>query len=371
MDASYSVALLPGDGIGPEVTEAAARVLDAAASRFGFELTTHRHPVGWEAVRHGAPPLPPDTLRAARSADAVLLGAVGHPDAEGLPPARRPEAGLLALRKGLGCHTNLRPLRIPDSLVHVSPLRPERARGVDFVVVRELGGGLYYGEPRGRAGEPGHRTAVNTLRYTEEEIRRVAEVAFELARSRRGRLTSVDKANVLEVSQLWREVVQEVASGFPEVDWEHMLVDRAAMELVLRPTTFDVILTGNLFGDILTDEAAGVAGSLGLLPSASLGSGPPLFEPVHGSAPELAGQDAANPTGAILSAAMLLELGLGRPDAARAVEAAVEATLSDGVQTGDLAGEADRSVGTRAFTDAVIQRLGTGSDAPDARGDLS
>ncbi len=356
----HKVVLLPGDGIGPEVTRAAAQVLTAAAELFDIPLETEEHLVGWAAVGEAGDPLPPETLAACRGARAVFLGAVGHPDADGEPPERRPETGLLALRTELGCYANLRPLRVTAATSGASPLRPERVRGTDMMIVRELGGGLYYGTPRELSLTP-PRSAFNTLRYSEDEIRRIAAMGFEVAARRRRRLVSVDKANVLETSRLWRTVVEEVAQEHPKVEWSHMLVDRAAMELVLHPTRFDVILTSNLFGDILSDEMAGIAGTLGLLPSASLGGPTPLFEPVHGSAPDLVGQGKANPVGAILSGSLLLDHGLARPDAARAVERAVEEVMAAGIRTPDLAeaggSEAPAPVDTATFTGEVITRL--------------
>jgi 3-isopropylmalate dehydrogenase len=360
----YNVIVLPGDGVGPEVTRAAVRVLDAAGRAFGLTLRVEERPVGWAAVQRSGEPLPAATLDACLQADAVFLGAVGHPDADDAPPEARPEAGLLALRAGLGCHTNLRPVRVSDALTDASPLRPERIQGTDMMIVRELAGGLYYGEPRGREGSGAERRAWNTLVYTAPEIERVARTAFTLAEGRRGRVTSVDKANVLDVSRLWREVVSEVAREFPSVRCDHMLVDRAAMEVVLRPGDLDVILTSNLFGDVLSDAAAGAAGSLGLLPSASLGSGVPLFEPVHGSAPDLAGKDLANPIGAILSMAMLLEHGLSEPGPARAIEGAVDRVLDGGLRTADLAGPDDPTAGTQEFADAIVQQVAAAGRAP-------
>lgn len=353
------LAALPGDGVGPEVTRAALRVLEVAADVHGLALEVEERPVGWAAVQETGEPLPPETLEACRAADAVFLGAVGHPDAETVEPRRRPEAALLALRSELECYINLRPLKVLGGLEEASPLRPERVRGVDFIIVRELAGGLYYGEPRGMTGAGDERAAHNTLAYSSREIERVAEAAFRIAAGRRGQVTSVDKANVLETSRLWREVVGRVAERHPEVTHESILVDRAAMELVTAPERFDVILTGNLFGDILSDEAAGVAGSLGLLPSASLGNGTPLFEPVHGSAPELAGEDRANPVAAILSGALLLEHGLGAPEAGRTIEGAVEEVLREGLRTPDLARTQGRTIGTTGFADAVVERVRT------------
>jgi len=352
-----SVVTLPGDGIGPEVTRAAVRVLDSIARQLDLPIRVDEHPMGWAAVQVAGHPLPHETLSACRAADAVFLGAVGHPDADGSAPELRPEAGLLALRAGLGCHTNLRPVRVPEALAGVSPLRADRARGVDMLIVRELAGGLYYGEPRGRSGEGEERRAWNTLEYSAPEIGRVARAAFEMARPRRLRVTSVDKANVLEVSRLWREIVSEVAAEYPDVRCDHMLIDRAAMEVVLRPAELDVVLTSNLFGDILSDGAGALTGSLGVLPSASIGDGVPVFEPVHGSAPDLAGRGVANPVGAILSMAMLLEHGLRAPEGARVIEGAVDRVLEQGLRTGDLCDEGHFSLGTEAFTDAVIQAI--------------
>lgn len=345
--------------MGPEVTQAAMQVLVAAAETVGVTVELTEYEVGWAAVRSSGSPLPSETLEASREADAVFLGAVGHPEASTAPSELRPEAGLLRLRSELGCHTNLRPLKIMDSLASVSPLQEARVRGVDLMIVRELSAGLYYGLPRGRQEVGGRRSARNTLSYDEGQVARVAKRAFELAGTRRGHLVSVDKANVLEASQLWREVVEEVAQDYPAVVWEHMLVDRAAMELVLRPHGFDVLLTENMFGDILSDEAAGVAGSLGLLPSASVGGVTPLFEPVHGSAPDIAGLGKANPTGAILSAAMLLEHALGLPEAARAVEDAVALAYAGGARTADVAGSDGETepMNTLAFTGAVLRGI--------------
>src|SRR5947208_11090604 len=316
---TYRIAVLPGDGIGPEVIAQAVRVLEAAGERFELRFVLETFPIGAAAVAVANNPLPPETRAAVVKSDAVLLGAVGDPSLDNAPRDLRPETGLLALRKLLGVYANLRPVTVHQALIDCSPLKPERLRGVDLLVVRELTGGLYYGEPRGRNGT----SAVNTLAYSASEIDRVARVAFEAARGRRRLVTSVDKANVLEVSQLWRETVTRVARGYPEVRLEHCYVDTAAMRLVSDPATFDVVLTENVFGDILSDEAAVLVGSLGLLPSASLGEGPGLFEPVHGSAPSLAGKDVANPIGAIATVALLLRHGLKLADAAAAVEPAI------------------------------------------------
>jgi 3-isopropylmalate dehydrogenase len=345
----YAVAVLPGDGIGPEVTAEAARVLRAAADLHGFGLDTAEYAVGAAGVAEAGDSLPPATAAAVTQVDAVLLGAVGHPSLATAEGRRRPEAGLLALRKLLGAYANLRPVTVHPALRHASPLREDRLEGVDLLIVRELLGGLYYGQPRSLD----RQSAVNTMRYTVPEIERVARVAFEAARGRRRLVTSVDKANVLEVSQLWRETVIRVADEYPDVRVEHLYVDYAAMRLVANPAAIDVLLTENLFGDILSDEGAVLSGSLGLLPSASIGDGPGLFEPVHGSAPDIAGQGVANPLGAIASAAMLLRYGLGQPEAADAVDRAVAAVLFAGVRTPDIARPGEATVGTREIGERV------------------
>jgi 3-isopropylmalate dehydrogenase len=348
------IVLLPGDGIGPEVVGAASRVLDAVSKRFALGITTESKPMGGAALRQGLPALPPDTLEACRTADAVLLGAVGDPAFDHLPSKERPEGGLLAIRKGLGVYANLRPAKIWPGAAEAGPLKTELAAGADLLIVRELTGGLYFGEPRGfdEHGTVGY----NTMRYSVAEVERIARVAFDAARKRRKQLVSVDKANVLETSQLWRKVVSGMAPAYPDVALSHMYVDACAMALVTGPKRFDVILTENLFGDILSDEAAVIAGSIGLLPSASLGDGPGLYEPVHGSAPDIAGKDVANPVGAIASLAMLLTHSLAQAEAAAAIERALEATLAAGHRTADLGGTSP-ALGTRAFTDQVIAAI--------------
>ncbi len=348
-----TILLLPGDGIGPEVVAAAEQVLRAVAARFGHAFILESKSIGGAALRRELPPLPVDTLEAARAADAVLLGAVGDPQFDKGDPSRRPEAALLAIRRELKLYANLRPARVWPGLESAGPLKPEVLAGTDMLVVRELTGGLYYGEPRGV--EADGNSAVNTMRYSRMEIERIARRAFEAARTRRKRVTSVDKANVLDVSRLWRAVVTDVARDYPDVTLDHMLVDACAMKIALAPSSFDVILTENLFGDILSDEAGAVVGSLGLLPSASLGDGPGLFEPVHGSAPDIAGQDRANPIGAVASAAMLLRHALTLETEAAAVEEAIEKTLKDGVGTADIA--PSRPVGTRAMAAAIAANL--------------
>ena len=347
----FSIAVLPGDGIGPEVIAQAVRVLEAVAERFDLCFDFATHPIGAAGVAIANDPLPPATRRAVVQSDAVLLGAVGDPALDTAPRELRPETGLLALRKLLKVYANLRPVAVRPALLASSPLKPERLQGVDVLVVRELTGGLYYGEPRGRNGA----SAVNTLVYSTAEIERVAHVAFGAARARRKLVTSVDKANVLEVSQLWRETVTKVARDYPDVRLEHTYVDTAAMRLVTEPAALDVVLTENMFGDILSDEAAVLAGSLGLLPSASLGPGPGLFEPVHGSAPPLAGRDVANPIGAIATVALLLRHGLQRADAADAVDEAIAAALDTGARTRDLALPGEPSVGTAEMGDRIVE----------------
>ena len=352
----FSVVTLPGDGIGPEVTAQASRVLAAVSRQLDLEIGIEEALIGGTALDRVGTPLPEETLEGCRNSNAILLGAVGGDRWSGIEVALRPEQGLLGLRKALGLYANLRPVTVEAALADASPLRAERLDGVDVLVVRELTGGIYFGA-RGRTATE----AFDTCEYSVSEIRRIARLAGELARKRRGRVTSVDKANVLDTSRLWRETVSDLyASEFPDIELEHIYVDAAAMFLLSRPATFDVILTDNMFGDILSDEASMLAGSLGLLPSASLSDGGPgLYEPIHGSAPDIAGKGIANPCGAILSVAMLLRHSLGQDTAARAVETAVSETLQSGLRTPDLAnGKRDyRTVGTEAFGDAVIERL--------------
>lgn len=353
-----TIVLLPGDGIGPEIVTEARRVLERVAELFDHRFAFATYLVGGAAIDEFGAPLAPDTLAACRQADAVLLGAVGGPQWDDPTAAVRPEQGLFALRAELGLFANIRPVRaFPELAERGSPLRADRASGVDIVMVRELTGGLYFGEPRHRETVAGERRAVDTMVYTETEIRRVVERAFALARTRRHRVTSVDKANVLECSRLWRQVTTEVAAGYPDVKLEHQLVDSCAMRLVTSPASFDVIVTENLFGDILSDEAAVITGSLGMLPSASVGEGPRgLYEPIHGSAPDIAGRGIANPLGTVLSAALLLEMSLGLRLEAAAVTRAVARTITSGARTADLGGGKD-ALSTRAMGDAVLERL--------------
>ena len=352
----FSVVALPGDGIGPEVTAQATRVLAAVARQIDLDIAIREALIGGAALDQAGTPLPDETLECCRQADAILLGAVGGEKWSGVEVALRPEQGLLGLRKALGLYANLRPVTVEAALADASPLRAERLEGVDVMVVRELTGGIYFGT-RGRTSTD----AFDTCEYSVGEIGRIARLAGKLASKRRGRVTSVDKANVLDTSRLWRETVSGVfADEFPEIELEHIYVDAAAMFLLSRPATFDVILTDNMFGDILSDEASMLAGSLGLLPSASLSDGGPgLYEPIHGSAPDIAGKGIANPCGAILSVAMMLRHSLNQEAAANAVENAVSAALQAGLRTPDLAhGEQGcRTVGTEAFSDAVIDCL--------------
>ena len=345
--ASYQVAVLPGDGIGPEVTREAVRAIQTASNEFGFKVSLEQWPIGGCALDEYDTPFPDATREACLASDAVFLGALGGPKWDHETGSRRCEAALLALRKALGGFANLRPVLVPESLVNSSPLRPERVAGTDLLIVRELTGGIYFGTPRGTTIE----SASNSMVYTRSEIVRIARLAFDLARKRRGRLTSVDKANVLEVSQLWRAVVSELhRSEFSDVELEHLYVDNAAIQLILRPAQFDVILTANLFGDILSDLAGTLPGSLGVLPSATTGGNVGLFEPIHGSAPDIVGKGFANPAGALLSAAMLLET-LGETEAGACIRRGILQSLDRGILTRDLGGTAS----TTEFGDAVLR----------------
>nr|3U1H_A Chain A, 3-isopropylmalate dehydrogenase [Bacillus sp. (in: firmicutes)]3U1H_B Chain B, 3-isopropylmalate dehydrogenase [Bacillus sp. (in: firmicutes)] len=357
------IAVLPGDGIGPEVMEAAIEVLKAVAERFGHEFEFEYGLIGGAAIDEAGTPLPEETLDVCRGSDAILLGAVGGPKWDQNPSELRPEKGLLGIRKGLDLFANLRPVKVYDSLADASPLKKEVIEGVDLVIVRELTGGLYFGEPSERY-EEGEEAAVDTLLYTREEIERIIRKAFELALTRKKKVTSVDKANVLESSRLWREVAEEVAKEYPDVELEHMLVDNAAMQLIRNPRQFDVIVTENMFGDILSDEASMITGSLGMLPSASLSTdGLGLYEPVHGSAPDIAGKGIANPLATILSAAMMLRYSFGLEEEAKAIEKAVEKVLAEGYRTADIAKPGGKYVSTTEMTDevkaAVVDELAT------------
>jgi 3-isopropylmalate dehydrogenase len=352
------IVLLPGDGIGPEIVEQARRVLEAVASKYNHQFSFESHLIGGAAIDQEGDALTDATLEACRAAQAVLLGAVGGPKWDDPNAKVRPEQGLLKVRRGLGLYANLRPVKSYPELSDSSPLKPERVNEVDLLVVRELTGGLYFGKPQFREETPNGWRAVDTLEYTELEISRILQLGFRLAQSRRKLLTSVDKANVLESSRLWRMLATQISAQFPEVRLEHQLVDSAAMRLVTGPGSFDVLVMENMFGDILSDEAAVLTGSLGMLPSASLGDGKlGLYEPIHGSAPDIAGKGIANPLGTILSAALLLRYSFGLEVEAQAVERAVQAALQAGLRTADLGG-GTASVSTVAMGDAVVARLG-------------
>lgn len=358
MTTSYRITLLPGDGIGPEIMAVARQLLDAVSSSHGFSLVYDVQPMGGVAIDATGEPLPISTLEACKSADAVLLAAIGSPQYDSLPREQRPESGLLGLRSALGLFANLRPVKIIPALIDASTLKREVIEGVDLMVVRELTGGVYFGTPKGRVEAEGRVRAFNTMAYFDDEIERIAKVAFELAVARSVRLCSVDKANVLDVSQLWRDQVTAMAADYPAVELSHMYVDNAAMQLVRNPRQFDVLLTSNLFGDILSDEAAMLSGSIGMLPSASLGSsGPGLFEPIHGSAPDIARQDKANPMAMVLSAAMMLRVGLQQDAAATALETAVDRVLAAGYRTGDLMSEGCTQIGCRAMGEQLLGAL--------------
>ena len=372
MAESKVILVLEGDGIGPEVTPIAVQALKLALGAAGIDARFPRALIGGRAIDQTGSPLPADTLAQAEAADALLLGAVGGPRWEGLPMRQRPEKGLLQIRAGLELFANLRPALLFAPLAEASSLKAERVAGLDLLIVRELTGGIYFGEPRGVRVEDNERVGLNTYVYREHEIARIAQVAFELAAKRRRRLCSVDKANVLEVTQLWRDVVSEVGQGYPQVELSHMYVDNAGMQLVRDPRQFDVIVTGNMFGDILSDVAAMLTGSLGMLPSASLAaSGKGLYEPVHGSAPDIAGQGKANPLATVLSAAMMCRYSLNAPSAADAIEQAVNRALGRGLRTPDIAGPGRPAqgaspagpaqrialAGTRAMGDALLEEL--------------
>jgi 3-isopropylmalate dehydrogenase len=374
--AVYRIAAIPGDGVGPDVLAAGRRALDSVGAADGFELDWTELVVGGAGIDAHGVAIRPEDIEACRAADAIYLGAVGGPRWDDPTSSVRPEQALFALRGGLGLFANLRPVTVHPALVASSPLRPELLDGVDMLIVRELTGGLYFGARTEATGALGERTASDTLTYAEDEIARVVRLAFELAGSRRGRVTSVDKANVLATSRLWRRVADEVALDFPAIRLDHRLVDACAMQIVKSPAAFDVLVTENLFGDILSDEASVLAGSLGMLPSASVGARQTahglhgLYEPIHGSAPDIAGRDLANPIGTILSGAMLLRWSLGRGEAADALEAAVGQALDDGYRTADLmpadgrTGDSLKRVGTVKMTDAIVDRIAIRRAAP-------
>jgi 3-isopropylmalate dehydrogenase len=355
----YRITLLPGDGIGPEIMAVTVDVLKVVGEQLDISFEFTEALLGGAAIDAVGEPLPVDTLEICRNSDAVLLAAIGGYKWDTLPRHLRPETGLLGLRSGLGLFANLRPASILPQLIDASTLKREVVEGVDIMVVRELTGGIYFGQPKGIfTTETGEKRGVNTMAYTEAEIDRIGRVAFETARKRGKKLCSVDKANVLEVSQLWRDRITQLAAEYPDVELSHLYVDAAAMQLLRAPKQFDTIVTGNLFGDILSDAAAMLTGSIGMLPSASLGEkGPGVFEPVHGSAPDIAGQDKANPLAQVLSAAMMLRYGLNQPTAADRIEQAVLAVLDQGDRTGDIMSEGMNQLGCRAMGDALIQAI--------------
>ena len=355
-----NILLLSGDGIGPEIMHEASRVLDRVNDRFSLGLTVETRLIGGAAIDATGEPLPVETLAEAKQSDAVLLGAVGGPKWDSLSMDKRPEKGLLKIRAGMDLFANLRPALLYPELASASTLKQDVVSGLDLLIVRELIGGIYFGEPRGIEGEPGQRVGFNTDRYSESEIERIGRIAFDAAMAREKRLCSVDKANVLEVTVLWREVIERLGTEYPEVELSHMYVDNAAMQLVRQPKQFDVMVTGNLFGDILSDAAAMLTGSIGMLPSASLNCQKQgLYEPCHGSAPDIAGQDIANPLATILSVSMMLFHSLGTPKAAAAIEEAVKNVLASGYRTKDIVTGAsgERIVGCRAIGEAVLDAL--------------
>ncbi len=354
----HRLLILPGDGIGPEVVGQAVRVIEALQRRHGFDCELAQGLIGGAAIDVHGSPLPDETLKKAETADAVLMGAVGGPKWDAIPREIRPERGLLKIRSALGLFANLRPCLCFDELAGASTLKPEVLKGLDILIVRELTGGIYYGQPRGIVQENGERVGVNTERYSESEIERIAHSAFTFARLRNKRVCSVDKANVLESSQLWREMVEKVARSYADIELSHMYVDNAAMQLVRAPRNFDVLVTGNLFGDILSDIGAQLTGSIGMLPSASLNlSGKGLYEPVHGSAPDIAGLGLANPLATILSLALLLRYSLKKKMLADKVEAAVKAVLAGGLRTADIARAGEKSISTSEMGQAVVDQL--------------
>lgn len=359
MSKHYRITLLPGDGIGPEIMAVTVTVMKEVGQQLGIDFTFREALIGGAAIDATGNPLPDETLAACKDSDAVLLAAIGGYKWDTLPNHQRPERGLLGLRAGLGLFANLRPAQILPQLIDASSLKREVVEGVDIMVVRELTGGIYFGQPKGIfEDETGAKRGVNTMVYTDAEVDRIGRVAFEIAQKRGHRLCSVDKANVLEVSQLWRDRITQLAADYPDVELSHLYVDNAAMQLVRNPRQFDTVVTGNLFGDILSDAAAMLTGSIGMLPSASLGaSGPGVFEPVHGSAPDIAGQDKANPLAQVLSAAMMLRYGLNEPEAAQRLEDAVQTVLNQGYRTGDILSEGMTLVGCQAMGDALLKAL--------------
>ena len=357
-----SIAVLPGDGIGPEVINESIKILEAVGNRFGHDFQIESGRVGGNAIDDFGTPLPQETIDTCNASDAILFGAVGGPKWDDPNADVRPEDGILAIRKSLGLFANLRPVKVYPTLINSSPLKPEVLKGVDMLVLRELTGGLYFGKPKKRWNTSRGRRGIDTLKYTESEIVRILQVGFELAMERRKKLTSVDKQNVLESSRLWREIAIELGKDYPEVELEHILVDNAAMQLIRNPSDFDVIVSENTFGDILTDEASVLSGSMGMLPSASLSSLPgksgrrtkvSMYEPIHGSAPDIAGKGIANPIGCILSTAMMLRLSFGMSDEANAIENSVDAALAEGYRTADIASDGGSEVDTSTMGNVI------------------
>lgn len=357
MKKHFKIAVLPGDGIGPEIIDSALKVLDVISKKYGITFEYKFGLVGGAAIDETGNPLPPETLKICKESDAVLFGAVGGEKWDNLPTDKRPEKGLLRIRKELELFANIRPAKAYEALLDASPLKQDIIRGVDLVVLRELTGDVYFGEPRGREIRNGERVGYNNMIYYEHEVRRITKLAFEIARNRRRKVTSVDKANVLEVSGLWREIVNEVHADYEDVELEHMYVDNCAMQLIRRPKDFDVIVTGNIFGDIISDEAGALTGSLGMLPSASVGERYAFYEPIHGSAPDIAGKGVANPIATILSAAMMLDITCKLTEAAKDIENAIEKVLQDGYRTGDIWSPGTQKVNTVEMTEEIIKRL--------------
>ncbi|KAJ8908818.1 hypothetical protein NDN08_005522 [Rhodosorus marinus] len=355
----YSITTLPGDGIGPEIISVTTDILKEVGKRHDFSMDFTECPFGGAGLDAAGEPLPAETLASCKSADSILLAAIGGPKWDGLPREKRPETGLLGLRKGLGLYANLRPAKSIKQLLDASSLKREVVEGVDIMVVRELTGDVYFGEPKGIETKNGQRVGYNNMIYHEHEVTRIGKIAYDISMKRTKKLCSVDKANVLDVSQLWRDVITTMNSDYPDVELSHMYVDNAAMQLVRWPKQFDTIVTGNIFGDILSDEASMLVGSLGMLPSASLGdpSGPGMYEPIHGSAPDIAGQDKANPIATVLSAAMMLKYDLDQPEAADAMEEAVNKTLDAGFRTGDIMSDDCTQVGCKEMGEKLLSFL--------------
>tara|TARA_Y100001968_G_scaffold282807_1_gene280985 strand:- start:364 stop:1437 length:1074 start_codon:yes stop_codon:yes gene_type:complete len=354
----YHVSLLPGDGIGPEITSVTKAVLEAVSKKNNFELSFNELLIGGQSIEQNGSPLPKETLEQCLKSDAVLLAAIGSPQYDTLPRALRPETGLLELRSGMNLFANLRPIKVYDSLIESSTLKEDVIKGVDLLVVRELTGGIYFGEPKGRVNTENDERAFNTMTYSASEIERISQIAFNLSLQRKRKLCSVDKANVLDVSQLWREKVSLISDNYPEIEFTNLYVDNAAMQLIQNPRQFDVILTGNLFGDILSDEAAMLTGSIGMLPSASLSkNGPGLFEPVHGSAPDIAGENKANPMAMVLSAAMMLRIGFKEEKAADDLEKAVDNVLNKGLRTADLISKNCTQISCSTMKEVLLKEI--------------